>query len=185
MFGQLQQRFLEHTARRPRLSSPVLEESRKCNETGRFVTTEKNLGNPPKLLLTFFPLSGKLASGHSGAGKMPSKKKQHGCVPSALGPSRISMSALSDNGGPIPPAVFSMNHSCEVPKASGIYAIVNCVNGKRYVGSAVNFRRRLYGHRSHLRRGTHHNHHLQTAWVKYGHDAFVFFILEYVEIPML
>lgn len=35
-------------------------------------------------------------------------------------------------------------------KASGIYEITNLINGKRYVGSAVNMYRRWYAHRWHL-----------------------------------
>ena len=63
---------------------------------------------------------------------------------------------------------------------TGVYAIVNKVNGKRYVGSAaVNLYRRLYNeHLAKLRRGVHDNEHLQRAWHKYGSAAFVFQILE-------
>ena len=57
---------------------------------------------------------------------------------------------------------------------AGIYEIVNTVNGKRYVGSAVNFIRRFNAHRSTLNRGKHHNIHLQQAWKKHGATAFEF-----------
>lgn len=60
---------------------------------------------------------------------------------------------------------------------TGIYQITNTVNGKRYIGSAVNLRRRWNLHRLHLRRGTHHCRHLQAAWVKYGESTFVHRIL--------
>lgn len=60
----------------------------------------------------------------------------------------------------------------------GIYQIVNTVNGKRYVGSAVNFASRWRLHRHHLRTGKHHSVALQRAWNKYGESAFDFTILE-------
>ena len=40
---------------------------------------------------------------------------------------------------------------------------------------------RWRSHRSHLRRGTHPNAHLQAAWDKYGEGAFRFYVLE--EVP--
>jgi group I intron endonuclease len=61
---------------------------------------------------------------------------------------------------------------------SGVYKIENGVNGKVYVGSAVNIKTRWYRHRRHLRLGTHHNPHLQNAWNKYGSDVFVMSVLE-------
>lgn len=57
---------------------------------------------------------------------------------------------------------------------TGIYEIVNTVNGKRYVGSAVNLRYRLWRHRRELRLCIHHSSHLQRAWDKYGEGAFEF-----------
>jgi group I intron endonuclease len=62
---------------------------------------------------------------------------------------------------------------------SGIYEIVNLVNGKRYVGSALNFRQRWHGHRSRLNQGRHHSKYLQASWTKYGEDAFVFRVIEH------
>lgn len=70
-------------------------------------------------------------------------------------------------------------------KISGIYAIVNTVNNKRYVGSSQNIKRRFSDHRSGLRRGDHRNLILQRAWDKYGEDKFTFVILEECEIDML
>jgi group I intron endonuclease len=67
-----------------------------------------------------------------------------------------------------------------VAKASGVYAIVNTMNGKRYIGSAENLRRRRTAHRSALSKNKHANKHLQAAWNKYGESAFVFVVLEYV-----
>lgn len=62
--------------------------------------------------------------------------------------------------------------------ARGIYKIINIVNNKFYVGSAVDFAERKRKHWWMLRRGTHANKHLQAAWLKYGDQAFVFVIVE-------
>ena len=64
---------------------------------------------------------------------------------------------------------------------SGAYAITNVVNGKVYIGSTVNLKRRLDEHRRGLRGGAHGNPHLQSSWNKYGEDAFEFDILEYLD----
>jgi len=61
---------------------------------------------------------------------------------------------------------------------SGIYEIVNLVNGKRYIGSAINFETRWCEHRRTLRRGCHHNRNLQKSWHQYDEAAFAFRILE-------
>ncbi len=66
-------------------------------------------------------------------------------------------------------------------KKSGIYAIQNKIDGKIYVGSAINIKYRRYSHLRSLNNGNHHSVKLQRAWTKYGEDAFVFFVLELVE----
>lgn len=66
-------------------------------------------------------------------------------------------------------------------KLSGIYCIVNKVNFKVYVGSAVDLERRKYDHVKDLRKNRHYNSKLQNAWNKYGEDNFVFDVLEFVE----
>ena len=68
---------------------------------------------------------------------------------------------------------------------SGIYIITNTTNNKRYVGSAVNLKKRLRQHRGDLRRGDHKNPHLQSAWNKYGEDTFVFDVIERWETEYL
>ena len=60
----------------------------------------------------------------------------------------------------------------------GIYKIINVINNKFYVGSAVNFVERKRKHWWMLRKGTHANKHLQAAWIKYGEQAFVFVVVE-------
>ena len=68
----------------------------------------------------------------------------------------------------------------------GIYRIENKVNGKVYIGSAVNFRRRWNNHRRLLRKNDHHSRPLQSAWNKYGEDAFSFLVVEEVgDVSML
>lgn len=62
--------------------------------------------------------------------------------------------------------------------ARGIYKIINVVNNKFYVGSAVDLKRRKTRHFSELRNGKHNNRHLQAAWVKYGEQAFIFVVVE-------
>lgn len=57
---------------------------------------------------------------------------------------------------------------------SGIYQIVNTVNGKSYVGSAVDLRRRRRQHWHALRSNRHTNPKLQASWNKYGEEWFVF-----------
>ena len=57
---------------------------------------------------------------------------------------------------------------------SGIYEIVNVVNGKRYIGSTKNFAQRWKAHRVRLKSGTHGTPPLQFSWNKYGADAFIF-----------
>ena len=65
--------------------------------------------------------------------------------------------------------------------ARGIYKIINVVNNKFYVGSAVNLSRRRARHFSELRNGRHNNGRLQAAWRKYGEAAFIFVVVE--ELP--
>lgn len=59
-------------------------------------------------------------------------------------------------------------------RLSGIYAITNTVNGKQYIGSAMNLQNRLQYHRWELRNQRHHSQKLQRAWNKYGEAAFTF-----------
>ena len=62
---------------------------------------------------------------------------------------------------------------------TGVYVIVNTVNGKIYVGSAArSFNHRFGQHRGALRYCKHHTSHLQAAWNKYGEAAFQFVVLE-------
>lgn len=62
--------------------------------------------------------------------------------------------------------------------ARGIYKIINVINNKFYVGSAVDFTARKRRHWWALRSQRHANKHLQAAWNKYGEAAFRFVIVE-------
>ncbi len=61
---------------------------------------------------------------------------------------------------------------------SGIYAIINKLADRVYVGSAVNIRTRWNHHRRKLRDNTHHSPILQSSWNKHGEAAFSIFVLE-------
>lgn len=69
----------------------------------------------------------------------------------------------------------------DFPTTSGVYAILNILNNKKYVGSTKCFKERFAEHRSQLRRGNHKNIHLQNAYNKYGEEYFKFIILEECE----
>lgn len=59
-----------------------------------------------------------------------------------------------------------------------IYKITNIKSNKVYIGQTNNVIRRFSNHKSKLKRGVHSNAHLQSAWNKYGEEAFKFTILE-------
>src|SRR5882672_5947475 len=61
---------------------------------------------------------------------------------------------------------------------TGIYKITNKINGKFYLGSAINFRKRWNLHKAQLRNNKHDNKHLQHSWNLYGENIFEFIILE-------
>lgn len=63
-----------------------------------------------------------------------------------------------------------------------IYAIINKINFKFYIGSTNNFRRRRNEHLSDLRRNIHDSKHLQNSFNKHGIKTFEFLILE--EVPL-
>lgn len=66
-------------------------------------------------------------------------------------------------------------------RVAGIYQIRNTVNGRVYVGSALDVEKRWLLHKFQLNRGNHHCQHLQHAWVKHRETAFVFEIIEAIE----
>lgn len=62
-------------------------------------------------------------------------------------------------------------------KCCGIYAIINIINGKIYIGQSVNIYARWNSHKSELNHNKHGNIHLQNAWNKYGPHAFLFSVV--------
>lgn len=69
----------------------------------------------------------------------------------------------------------------ELTNKWGIYKILNTKNGKFYIGSSKNLRKRLYEHFRELNLGIHSNKHLQNAWIKYGKEGFKFCILKIID----
>jgi group I intron endonuclease len=70
-------------------------------------------------------------------------------------------------------------------RESGIYMIKNTTNGHFYIGQAVNLSKRWREHKNKLRRETHSNSHLQSAWNKYGETTFIFEVIEYCSADKL
>lgn len=60
---------------------------------------------------------------------------------------------------------------------SGVYKITNIANGKYYIGSSKNFKKRQYEHFSKLKKNKHYNNHLQLSFNRYGRDSFIFEII--------
>lgn len=64
---------------------------------------------------------------------------------------------------------------------SGIYKIINTINSKIYIDSAVNLKTRKINHFNKLKSGNHDNIHLQRAFNKYGEENFIFEKIELVQ----
>ena len=60
----------------------------------------------------------------------------------------------------------------------GIYKIINIINQKFYIGSAVNIEKRFYTHKRLLKTNTHFNNHLQSSYNKHGVINFIYEIIE-------
>jgi hypothetical protein len=75
---------------------------------------------------------------------------------------------------------MSANNPAEPPR-SGVYQIRCMENDKIYIRSAVNLARRWKLRLRDLRRGSHPDAHLQSAWKLYGERSFEFSVLEYAE----
>lgn len=62
---------------------------------------------------------------------------------------------------------------------SGVYAIVNRINGHAYIGSSITIERRWHQHICELNGDNRNNKYVQNAWKLYGGiDSFLFVILE-------
>lgn len=69
--------------------------------------------------------------------------------------------------------------------ASVVYAIINIVNDKHYVGQTYNNLKRFGEHLKTLRTGKHCNRLLQRAYYKYGEGCFIFVTLEKCDLENL
>lgn len=69
---------------------------------------------------------------------------------------------------------------------SGIYAVINKVNGKVYIGKTKNFKRRFYQYEYDYRnqRVEHINNYLLASMNKHGFDNFEFKVVEYCSVEM-
>lgn len=65
--------------------------------------------------------------------------------------------------------------------ASGVYQILNLVNGHCYIGRAYDLKKRKRDHFDALRKGKYGISHWQNAFNKYGEKAFRFIVLDYIE----
>lgn len=68
-----------------------------------------------------------------------------------------------------------------IEKICGIYCIENIVNGKKYIGCAVDIRRRITRHFGELKSQVHTNSVFQKAYNKYGRENFKHYILQELE----
>lgn len=59
----------------------------------------------------------------------------------------------------------------------GVYAVVNKLTGKAYVGQSRDIGHRWGDHIKDLNLGIHHNRSFQDDWTKYGEDNFAILIL--------
>lgn len=65
-----------------------------------------------------------------------------------------------------------------IPTKPGIYKITNKLNGRFYIGSSQNLRKRKKAHFKDLRMGVHSNKFLQRSFIKDGEENFTFEVLE-------
>lgn len=66
-------------------------------------------------------------------------------------------------------------------KKTGIYKIINNLNNKVYVGSAIDIDTRWCKHKKMLHESTHHSKKLQNSYNKYGINNFTYEIIELCE----
>jgi group I intron endonuclease len=73
---------------------------------------------------------------------------------------------------------MSTMQTLDIISISGVYQIVNLINGKRYIGSSKNIKSRWKEHLDKLNKNKHYNIHLKNSWNKYGKENFKFEIIE-------
>ena len=92
---------------------------------------------------------------------------------------QLSINVECNTTGNTPSKNAAMDSSVIISEnTSGIYKIVNKVDGKYYIGSSTNIRRRWWDHKYALRHNKHDNPYLQYAWNKYGETNFQFLLVE-------
>lgn len=69
-------------------------------------------------------------------------------------------------------------------KICGVYKITNTANGKVYVGSSKDIKKRWHQHKSKLNENQHGNTYLQNVWNKYGGQSFKFEIIEECDLKV-
>jgi len=74
---------------------------------------------------------------------------------------------------------FTMMGVIYIDDKPGVYQIISSLDNKKYVGSAVNLRRRKWIHFSSLNTGKHRNRYLQNYVNKSGLNVLKFFIIEH------
>lgn len=70
-------------------------------------------------------------------------------------------------------------------KNSGVYAIINKIDGKIYIGSSCDLTKRKYTHLETLKNNKHTNHELQKAFNEFGRDNFEWKVLAYCSVDAL
>ncbi len=82
--------------------------------------------------------------------------------------------------------IMQIIYQDKIMSCPGIYSIVNKHNNRHYIGSTKQLMERYRdGHLCPLRKGEHHNIHLQRAFYKYGEEAFIFQVLEVCSVDKL
>lgn len=76
---------------------------------------------------------------------------------------------------------FEHNGQYQFQDGPGVYAIINLLNNKKYIGSTCSLRKRFRQHFNNLNKQKHSNIILQRAYNKYGSKHFGFIILERCE----
>lgn len=75
-------------------------------------------------------------------------------------------------------AIFNIEDNLK--NNSGIYEIINLLNGKNYIGSTIHFKNRFKGHMSRFKKNINGCRKLYNAMHKYGAENFIFNIKEIV-----